>query len=165
MKAGIGIALLCGLCAGCVHYSPRSPNPLPFHSITVVPIESPVWTHLTQDLLQRELLQAIAGCPSLRLASGGADATLEVVLTDFSQVVTSTSATDSRRAASYNLRLEASCTLRDNRSGKEYCRGRTVAATIPCPAGPRSIANRQDAFSELSRELALRIRNLVLGPW
>ena len=85
------------------------------------------------------------------------------MLVEFSQSAASTAAGDSFRATAYNLRLEARCTLRDSRSGKEYCRDRTVAATVSCPAGPRSIANRRDALPELARELAQRIHSLILG--
>ncbi|MDR3117039.1 MAG: LPS assembly lipoprotein LptE [Puniceicoccales bacterium] len=159
------VLLLCALCSGCLHYSLRDPAPLPFRSIAIAPIASPAWTHLTQDLLRRELAREIAGCPSLRLAdcADDADAILEIVPVDFSQGAASTAPGDSRRATSYNLRLEARCTLRDRRSGREYCQGQTVAATVSCPAGPRSIANRRDALPELVRELALRIHNLILG--
>jgi hypothetical protein len=166
VKPFFALSILLGACcAGCLHYSFKNPFPLPFRSIAVVVAAGDAWTHHGDDLLATELRRELATCPSLSLADKNADAILEVALTSCFQIATGTAATDSRRAACYDLRLTASCTLKDCRSGREYCSDRPVEARVYYSAGPSAIGNRQDAMPALAQELARRIRDLVLGPW
>jgi len=156
-----------GLLAGCAHYTLGSTGKLDFQSLYVAPVSSkaivpqavePVSNQLRETLLQE----------GLRLASqADADATLEVVLTDYTTGVAATQQGNSLNAQSYSVTLTATCKLVDNRNGKVYFQNRPISVTEEAfvQSGVSFSESEYQSVAKLSRDLAVKIKDAVVTAW
>lgn len=162
----LGIALT-GLVA-CAHYHMGAAGPLPFHTLYVTvaknrsfapQAQAPVTEMLRQSLLQEGNLQLTE--------QADADATLEVVLTNYQQLAAATQQGNSLNAQSYTLTLTATCTLVDNRSGKVYLKDRSIDASEVAyvQSGDSFSEAEYQAMPKLARDLAEAIKNEVVDTW
>jgi hypothetical protein len=166
-KALLAGVVLLGL-AGCAHYHLGAAGPLPFQKLYVAvaknqsmaaQIQAPVTEMLRQSLLQEGNLELTE--------QTDADATLEVVLIEYTRATAATQQGNSLNAQSYTLLLSADCTLVDNRTGKVYFKNRRIDASQV------AYVQNGDSFSEseyqtipkLARDLAEEIKDEVVSTW
>ncbi len=153
---------------GCAHYHLGAAGPLPFHKLYVsvaqnrsnaAQAQAPVTSMLRQSLLQEGNLQLTE--------QADADATLEVVLTDYERLAAATQQGNSLNAQSYTLTLTANCSLVDNRSGKVYFKNRAIDASQVAyvQSGDNFSESEYQTMPKLARDLAQKIKDEVVGTW
>jgi hypothetical protein len=154
--------------AGCAHYHLGPSGALPFATLYVPPARvlatvpqaaAPVSQMLRQSLLQEG---------NLRLADqADADATLEVVLTNYQRGADATQQNNTLNAVSFTLQLEATCTLVDNRSGKVYFKDRKIEVLEQAfvQSGVSFNESEYQAMPRLARDLSQKIKDAVVDTW
>jgi len=164
LMAGLALAGL----AGCAHYHLGAAGPLPFHTLYVSVAKNRSFAPQAQAPVTEMLRQSLLQEGNLKLTEQtDADATLEVVLTNFQQVAAATQQGNSLNAQSYTFTLTANCTLVDNRSGKVYFKDRAIdASEVAYVQGGDSLSEAEyQTMPELARQLAQEIKNEVVDTW
>jgi hypothetical protein len=118
-------------------------------------------------LLWEQLCREFTLCPFLRLEPDGscADATLAVEILSLSQDVATLHSADANIVSAYDVTLCVSCTLVDNRSGNSYFTGHSICTSVDVPTGKNYVECKYQSMPALVRELAWKIRNLVVASW
>jgi len=160
----LGVALL----AGCANYSLGPTGALPFKSLYVAPAQSKAYVPQAQAPVTEFVRQSLLQEGTVTLADqANADATLDIILTDYHRSIAATAQSNTLNARSYILTLVASCTLVNNRTGKVYFKDRLVTAST------ETYVSESNDFSEpeyqaiplLARELGRKIKDTVVGTW
>jgi hypothetical protein len=159
---------LCLAVAGCASYKLGSTGPLPFHSLYVPPVRNtsyaPQGQALVTDLLRQTLMQE----GNLQLTNQAeADATLDVVLTDYRRSISATSSNNTLNAQSYTITLTANCTLVDNHTGKVYFKNLPVNASIDTYVSQTNDLAEPEyqAMPLLATDLGKKITSIVVSTW
>lgn len=158
-------AVLTLLGSGCANYQLGTTGKLSFQSIYVEPVRNSADIPEATALFSTQVRQALLrdGRVTLANSANTADATLLVDLRRYGRRVAAVRRDDTGLARSFDIEVEAVCTLRDNRSGKTLFEKRPVSATreiftsdAPTERGP----NGQPIF--VSRQLQAEYQNLPL---
>lgn len=106
--------------AGCAHYQLGTASAVDFRTLYVEPVANKTLLPQARDVLSRQLRAAFLRDGRVRLVNSpdAADTTLTVVIDDYHRDIAAVRQDDTGLARKFNLVLGASCTLRDNRSGK-----------------------------------------------
>lgn len=139
---------------------------LPFSTLYVKPIINETFVPQAQALLSEQLIHTLQQSGIyITQCEGSADATLVVVMNRYKEVLSATRKKDTTLASSFEVTLEARCTLVNNITGEIYFTNRKVSAYIEGQA-TRSLQRvlYQD-MPVLTQKLADKIRNLVTGAW
>ena len=166
--SGAAAALSLGVLAGCSHYSLGPAGDLPFHSLYVEPVQSSAYVAQGQAPLTEMLRQSLLQEGNLKLTSqADADATLEVVLTDYHRDIAATAQNNTLNAQSYNLSLTAKCTLVDNRTGKVYFKERPITTSLAAyiQGGDSFNESEYQTVAKLARDLGQHIKDAVISTW
>ena len=159
---GAAFALL-GL--GCANYQLGTSGKLTFQSIYVEPVRDSANIPEATGLFSTQLRQALLRDGRVTLANSpeSADVTLKVDLRRYGRRVATVRRDDTGLARSFDIEVEAVCTLTDRRAGKVLFEKRPVNATreiftsdAPTERGP----NGQPIF--VSRQLQAEYQNLPL---
>lgn len=153
---------------GCAHYHLGSSGALPFHTLYVPPVRivatvpqaaAPVSQMLRQSLLQEGNLQLTD--------QADADATLDVVITNYQRGADATQLNNTLNAVSFTLMLEATCTLVDNHSGKVYFKDRKIQMYQQAfvQNGVSFNESEYQAMPRLARDLSQKIKDAVVSTW
>ena len=124
----LGSLALIGL-TSCSNYRLGTGGQLSFASLYIEPVKNKVLLAQTQAIMTTQIREAFEqdGRVELVDASHAADATLQVSLTNYHRDVASTREDDTGLARSFQLTLSATCTLRDNRTGKLLFEDRVIS--------------------------------------
>lgn len=154
--------------AGCAHYHLGSSGTLPFHSLYVPPVRVmasvPQAAAPTSQFLRQSLLQE----GNLQLADqADADATLDVIITNYERGADATQQNNTLNAVSFTLQIEATCTLVDNRSGKVYFKNRKIQVLEQAfvQNGVSFNESEYQAMPRLARDLSQKIKDAVVSTW
>jgi hypothetical protein len=161
-----GFALV-GL-AACAHYHLGAAGPLPFHKLYVAVVKNKSFAAQVQAPVTEMLRQSLLQEGNLQLTEqADADATLEVVLSDYQRDTAATQQGNSLNAQSYTLVLSATCTLVDNRSGKVYFKNRKIDASQVAylETGDSFTESEYQTVPKLARNLAEEIKDTVVDTW
>lgn len=166
----IASALLVVLAGACSNYKlAGTPKALPFSSIYVQPVKNTSTAAQAASLLTNAVISSLSQVPELTVeSSSDADAILEITLSNYATTMRSSRTNDTALAASYNVELEASCTLRNLRTGDVIFRDRKVKVDNILYALDNSnnfVDTQYQNMPILTRELALRIKDAVIGIW
>lgn len=156
--------------SGCSNYKlAGTARPLPFSSIYVQPVKNSSTAPQASSLLTNALISELSQVPNVSVESADdADAILEINLSDYSTKMRASRSSDTALAASYIVELTATCTLRNLRTGDVIFRDRKVSVnnTVYSLDGNNSFVDSQyQNMPILTRELALRIKDTVIGVW
>jgi hypothetical protein len=165
-----------GALAGCSHYELGTQGRLAFTTLYVAPVQNrtllpqaqaAISTQLRTDLIQDGRVQLV-NSPS------AADATLQVVITDFHRDVAAQREQDTGLASKFVETVGTSCTLRDNRSGRALFENRLVSiqrAVFTDNGDPHSLTIGDQQLAEyntiplFAEALANKISHTVLDVW
>lgn len=165
------LAILAG-CAGPYQLGRHSEPP--FRSVYVKPISNESYAPQVHALLSSRIAEEIARDGLVRIASEhDADATLEVVVRDYTRRIAATRPEDTVIAAKLDLNLVANCTLTDNRTGKIYFQNRQVEANSHFyPEHPddqrfpqSALLSEHQSMPILASNLARDISRTILQTW
>lgn len=150
---------------GCANYQLGTSGKLTFQSIYVEPVRDTANIPQATALFSTQVRQALLRDGRITLANSPetADVTLQVDLRRYGRTVATVRRDDTGLARSFDIEVEAVCTLRDNRTGQALFEKRPVNATreiftsdAPTERGP----NGQPIF--VSRQLQAEYQNLPL---
>jgi hypothetical protein len=168
--------------AGCAHYQLGTEGKLTFQTIYVTPVHDSANVPQATALFTAQIREAFLRDGRVQLANSpeSADVTLSIDLRNYDRRVATVQRADTGLARSFDLDLEAVCTLLDNRSRKLLFEKRPITVTreIFTTASPLQLApNGQPIFvSEqlqaeyqtmplLAQSLADRVSHAVLDVW
>lgn len=146
-------------------YSLGAHGKLPFSTISVALIKNKTELAQTQATLATDISDALNAEPGLKTVVRGGNARLEVVVEDVSRTVSLTHSRDTGVASTQTLRVKFSCSLQDSRTGKYYFRNRVVNISAETYMGGQTGLLETQAFPQISRDAARKIRDLVVGVW
>ncbi|MGN0834661.1 MAG: hypothetical protein ACI4QA_02370 [Candidatus Spyradosoma sp.] len=155
------VTLLCAACS----YSLGAHGKLPFSTVMVAPIKNMTELTQTQATLATDVADALNAEPGLKTVVYGGNARLEIVVTDVKRSVSLTNSRDTGVASTQTLTVKLSCSLFDVRTGKYYFRDRAVSVSAETYMGGQTGLLETQAFPQLSRDAARKIRDLVVGVW
>jgi hypothetical protein len=121
VRTRLGLLLVAALVfAGCAHYRLGTGSAANFRTLYVEPVGNKTFLPQARDVVSRQLRAAFLRDGRVQLVNSpdGADTTLAVVIDDYHRDIAAVRQDDTGLARKFNLVLGASCTLRDNRSGK-----------------------------------------------
>ncbi len=154
------------LLASCNYRLAGTPQPLPFKTIAVEQVVNDSYAPQASNPLMNQLTAMLAQSPALELVPlDDAQAVLEVTLDDYTKTVLATSERDTALARSIGITLKAKCTLKDARSGRTLFKDREVSVTNTVYSNDGFLNAEYQNMTILTRELARRIADQVLGIW
>ena len=164
------------LLAGCAHYQLGTGGTPVFATLYVAPVINKALLPQAQAIATSQLRERFErdGRVGLADAPGGADATLEVSLTDYHREIAATRSDDTGLARKFAITLTAHCSLKDNRTGKFLFEDRVISVRkdaftdngLPAllPAG-NQLQSEYNTFPILARTLADKVAHSVLDVW
>ena len=166
----VPLLILLALSYGCQSYQMGSSIQLPFNSIYIQPVENQSYAPQAQAVVTNNLINAFLRDGQLKVSDRNrADATLVVRLKDYTKDVTATQSSDSGRASTISLNLQASVDLINNRKGTFYFKDRHFSADESIFSQNNTNSNLPQAeylsMSILASELANKIQEAVTDLW
>jgi hypothetical protein len=166
------------LAQGCSHYR-LGAGPAPsFETLYVEPAKNKTHIAQSQALLSTMIREAFIrdGRVSVVDSDSDADATLEVTLVTYKRVNAANREDDIGLARKFTLHLAASCTLRDNRTGKMLFDGRQIEVQreaftdnglglVPFGTSNDQLQSEYNTFPLLASALSDRVTHAVLDVW
>jgi len=153
------------LLAGCANYQLGNKVELPFQTVYVKPVINHSFAPQAEVILANQLIEDLNRSGRVKTADAGADATLDIVLTDYDRGVTATRPQDTQQARAFSLTLIATVTLTNNRTGEVYIEKRELSASQQAFTDGGFIQSEYQAMPILTRKLAEMISDQVLGAW
>ena len=161
----VALCLLLG--AGCANYQLGTGSPPAFRSLYVEPVVNKTLVPQSQPLLSTRLRESFARDARVQLAnsSAGSDATLLVVISDYRRDIAAVREGDTGLARKFNVTLGATCTLRDNRTGRAIFENRPVTAVREVFTDSGQLQAEYQSLSLLAEALAARVVHTALDVW
>jgi hypothetical protein len=165
---------------GCANYHLGTQGKLAFQSVFIEPIDDAANVPQATPLISTQLREAFLRDGRVQLVSSPelADATLKVSLQRYNRAVATVLPNDTARARKFDVTLEATCTLRDRRTGALIFENRPVTAyrqvftgddPAALPPGAPYISNQRQAEYQalplLASTLADRVTHTTLDVW
>ena len=163
----LSVALISTLLAGCANYRlAGTAVDLPFSSVYVSPVQNVALAPQAAPILTNAISKEILQVPDLRLAyKSDAQATLSTRIVDYERQAVATDRNDTALAASYRITIKAECTLVCS-NGTVIFKDRPVMASSIVYVGDMNlIENEYQAMPVISKELATKIKDAVIGIW
>jgi hypothetical protein len=153
--------------AGCAHYQLGTGAAPSFHSLYVEPVANKTLLPQSQAIVSTQLREQFArdGRLSLAASAGGADATLTVVITDYSREIAAVREGDTGLARKFNVTLGVTCSLRDNRTGRLIFENRPIAAMREVFTDSGQLQSEYQALPLLADALATKVVHAALDVW
>lgn len=165
---GLLVALACLFAAtGCSHYQLGTGAKLAFRTLYVGPVASRAAVPQARELVSAKLRETLLRDGRIQLVNSpeAAEAVLTVVLTDYRRDVTAVREGDTGLARKFDLILSASCTLRDNRAGKDLFTGRTISATRQAFTDSGQLQSEYQTLPLLAESISAKIAHAALDSW
>jgi hypothetical protein len=152
---------------GCAHYQLGTGASPTFHTLYVEPVANKTLLPQSQSLVSTQLRESFAhdGRVSLVNSPAEADATLTIAITDYHRDVAAVREDDTGLARKFNLTLGVTCTLRDNRAGKNLFEQRTVSAVREAFTDSGQLQAEYQTLPLLAETLALKVVHTTLDVW
>jgi outer membrane lipopolysaccharide assembly protein LptE/RlpB len=173
----LGAAAL--LLSSCANYRLGTGAQLSFATLYVTPVANDALVPQAAALITRELRAAFLRDGRVQLVDSpeAADATLTLVLVNYGRNMTTARPDDTGLARKFDLMLETSCTLLDQRTGTPIFDKRPIAVTRqvftdgdgfvvngrPAPGG--QLPAEYQTLPLLAEQLAQRVTHAVLDVW
>lgn len=160
------LSVLLGL-AGCAHYELGTEGKLTFATLYVAPVANKTLLPQAQAIVSTQLREAFIKDARVTLVDSPAeaDATLSVTINDYHREMTAAREDDTGLARKFALTLGTTCTLRDNRSGKELFAKRPVSVQRDAYTDSGQLQSEYQTLPLLADALAQKISHTVLDVW
>jgi hypothetical protein len=166
------------LTQGCAHYKLGS-GPAPSFSTLYVEMAKNKTTLAQSQMLTTTMIREAFirdGRVEVVGSKADADATLEVSLDNYRRENAGNREDDNGLARKFTLRLRASCSLRDNRTGRMLFDGRMVEVqreaftdnglgSVPFGTSNDQLQSEYNTLPLLSDQLAIKVTHAVLDVW
>ncbi len=159
------LSLVFCLCA-CKYRLAGTAQPLPFKTIALAQVVNDSYAPQAASPLNTQLAAMLSQAPALELAAlGDSQAVLEVELDDYTKQIFATKESDTALASAITVTLTANCSLKDLRTGKYLFKDRRVSVSNHVYDANGLLNAEYQNMTVLTRELAKRIVDQVLGVW
>ncbi len=167
LTLGFILVLISGIfVGGCANYSPgRGKAKLDFSTISLAPIKNEADLPQAQALLARNISDELNSEGGLTLVQEGANVELTVVISDYSRHTSISSSSDTVVASSIVMKVTLKCSLRDLRTGKFYFKDKEISESMESYLGTATGLAETQALPALTRSLAQKVREAVVGVW
>ena len=163
------IALTAGLVllAGCANYQLGTGSTPGFRTLYVEPVTNKTLLPQSQPIVSTRLRESFARDARVQLAGSpdAADATLIVVINEYRREVAAVREGDTGLARKFNVTLGASCTLRDNRTGKAIFENRSITAIREVFTDSGQLQTEFQTLPLLAEALAAKVVHAALDVW
>jgi hypothetical protein len=166
------LAVLCTCAAlvtstGCSHYSLGTGGQPSFRTLYVAPVGNKTLLPQTQAILSTKLREAVLRDPRVQLVNtaAGADALLSVTISSYRRDVAAVREGDTGLARKFNVTLEITCTLNDQRSGKAIFENRPISAVREVFTDSGQLQAEYQTIPLLAEALAAKITRTALDVW
>jgi hypothetical protein len=152
---------------GCSHYQLGTGGRLAFATLYIEPVANHTQLPQAHAAVGTQLREAFLqdGRVSLANSAGAADATLEIVISDYHREVASVREIDTGLARKFTLTLGATCTLRDRRTGSALFTKRLVNVQRDAFTDGGQLQSEYQTLPLLAAALATKIAHAVLDVW
>lgn len=160
-------ALVVTFATGCANYQLGTGSAPSFRTLYLEPVSNKTLLPQSQPLLSTRLRETFArdGRVSLGSSAGTSDATLTVVIDQYHREVAAVREGDTGLARKFNVTLGATCTLRDNRSGKLIFERRPISAVREVFTDSGQLQAEYQTLPLLADALALKVAHAALDVW
>ena len=170
VKTSVLCLLSSVLWTGCSHYQLGTNATLSFRTLYVAPAENKTLLPQARELVSAQLREAFAHDARVTLVNSpeSADATLTVTLTAFHREIATVREGDTGLARKFNLILDATCTLHDNRGGsgnKNFFEHRPVRVQRESFTDGGQLQSEYQTLPLLAESLANKVTHAVLDVW
>lgn len=163
--AALAVMVTLGLLSGCASYKLGMPVETPFKTLHVATVETEALVPQAAALLTRDLREAFIRDGRLTLVNEtDAGAILAVTLVLYERDLSATASQDTARARSFDLELTALATL-TGPNGQTYFKDRRFIVEELAFTDAGLLQSEYGAMPVLTRDLANKIRDAVLGAW
>lgn len=150
----------------CKYQLAGTAQPLPFKTISLAQVVNDSYAPQAASPLNTQLATMLSQSPALELvALGDSQAVLEVTLDDYTKRIFATRESDTALASALNVTLTATCSLKDVRTNKYLFKDRKVSVSSNVYDANGMLNAEYQNMTVLTRELAKRITDQVLGVW
>jgi hypothetical protein len=155
------------LLAGCAHYQLGTGAAPAFRTLYVEPVANKTLLPQSQPLVSTRLRESFARDARVQITGSpnAADATLTVVINDYHREIAAAREGDTGLARKFNVTLGASCTLRDNRTGKLIFENRPVVAVREVFTDSGQLQAEFQTLPLLADALAVKVVHAALDVW
>lgn len=153
--------------SGCLHYRLGTEGKLAFTTLYVEPVENKTLLPQARAIISTQIREALErdGRVQLVNSSTGADATLHITLREYHRDVASVRESDTGLARKFTLTLGATCTLHDNRGGKDLFTERIVNVQRDAFTDGGQLQSEYQTLPLLAQALADKVTHAVLDVW
>ena len=161
----VAFALL--ITTGCANYQLGTGSTPSFRTIYIEPVANKTLLPQSQPLVTTRLRESFARDPRVQLtnSAASADATLVVVINDYHRDIAAVREGDTGLAREFNVTLGATCTLRDNRTGRAIFEQRPVTAVREVFTDTGQLQAEYQALPLLAEALATKVVHIALDVW
>ncbi|HZP60806.1 MAG TPA: LPS assembly lipoprotein LptE [Opitutaceae bacterium] len=155
------------LLAACAHYRLGTSAAPAFSTLYIEPVQNKTTLAQSAALVGTQIRESFLRDARVTLVNSpaAADATLQVVLVDYSRAVAAPRSDDTGLARKFELALRAECTLRDQRTGRTWFERRPVGAMKESYTDSGQLLSEYDTAPLLASSLADNIAHAVLDVW
>jgi hypothetical protein len=168
-RAGVLLSLIACvlLVTGCANYRLGTGAAPTFGTLYVEPVVNKTLLPQSQALLSTRLRESFARDARVQLVNspGAADATLVVIISDYHRDVAAVREGDTGLARKFNVTLGATCTLRDNRTGKALFENRPITAVREVFTDSGQLQAEYQTLPLLADALAAKVVHTALDTW
>ena len=160
------LAVLIGM-VGCAHYHLGTGGTPGFHTLYLAPVQNRAEIPQATALVSAQLREAFLrdGRVALAASPAAADATLTVTLAKYSRETLTALPADTGRARKFGLTLDATATLRDNRTGQLLFENRPLPVARQIFTDSGQLQAEYDALPLLADQLAKAATAAALDVW
>ena len=153
--------------AGCAHYHLGTEGKLAFHTLYLEPVGNKTLLPQARAIVTTQLRETFARDARVTLVNApeAADATLQVVLTEYRRDPMTVRDGDTGLARKFNLTLATTCTLRDNRGNKNFFEARPMSAQRESFTDSGQLQSEYQTLPLLAESLATKVAHAVLDVW
>lgn len=167
LRAFLWLAAAVALAGGCSHYQLGTGATPAFRTLHVEPVANRTALPQAQAIVSTQLREAFARDARTQLTNSAtaADAVLTVALTGYRRDVAAVREGDTGLARKFNVTLEATCTLRVNRTANPVWENRAVSVTREVFTDGGQLQAEHQALPLLAEALAAKIVRSSLDTW
>jgi hypothetical protein len=155
------------LATGCANYRLGTGATPLFRTLYVEPVANKTLLPQSQALLSTRVRESFARDARVQLvnSAGAADASLVIVINDYHRDVAAVREGDTGLARKFNVTLGATCTLRDNRTGKAIFENRPISAVREVFTDSGQLQSEYQTLPLLADALAAKVVHTALDTW
>lgn len=152
---------------GCANYQLGTGTTPTFRTVYIEPVSNRTLLPQSQPLLSTRLRETFArdGRVSLGTSSSDSDVTLTVVIDQYFREVAAVREGDTGLARKFNVTLGATCTLRENRTGKLIFANRPISAVREVFTDSGQLQAEYQILPLLAEALAAKVAHAALDVW